>query len=171
MANCLLRLSRIGTSYGPQSPLQLTPEEGAAVVDVLQSDVYLHDARLYILLRLDASLSGGEASYEYHTITVEHVLPQNPPDGSRWTEWFPSQELRDSWVHRLANLVLLSRRKNSAAQNFDFDKKKTTYFTSSGGVSPFVLTTQVLKQAEWTPEILETRERELVAKLKQVWRL
>lgn len=157
--------------YAPESPLQLTGQEGSIVLDVLRNNVYLHDARLYILLRLDAALSGGEASYEYPTLTVEHVLPQNPPEGSVWTNWFPSQELRDHWVHRLANLVLLSRRKNSAAQNYDFDRKKASYFASSGGVSSFALTSQVLAQSTWTPAILEAREGELIGKLMQVWRL
>lgn len=157
--------------YTEGSPLQLTTQESNAVIEVLKNNVYLHDARLYILLRLDSALSGGEATYNYRTITVEHVLPQHPQDPSVWTEWFPSPELRESWVHRLANLVLLSRYKNSAAQNYDFDKKKTTYFTGYGGVSPFALTTQVLQQSTWTPNLLEAREYELIGKLKQVWRL
>jgi len=43
----------------------------------------------------------------------------------------------------LGNLALLTRKKNSAASKYDFDKKKQSYF-AQGGVFTFVLTTQVL---------------------------
>ena len=62
------------------------------------------------------------------------------------------------WVHRVANLVLLTRRKNSQAGNFDFDKKKKQYFMSAGGTSPFALTTQVLMSSTWTEEVLVRRQ-------------
>ncbi len=113
--------------------------------------------RAYVLLRLDTALSGGGAIYDYPIITIEHVLPQTPAKASNWMEWFPEELLREGWVHRLANLVLLSRRKNSEAQNFDFETKKEKYFKSDKGVSPFVLTTQVLGQADWTPTVLQAR--------------
>jgi hypothetical protein len=122
-------------------------------------------ARTMILLRLDTLLSGGGAKYDYQTITVEHVLPQSPPAGSKWITWFPDVYNRLMLVHRLGNLALLTRKKNSAASNFEFDKKKQSYF-AQGGVSPFVLTTQVLSQTEWTPPIVATRQKELLALLE-----
>jgi hypothetical protein len=85
--------------------------------------------------------------------------------------WFPEPADRDGWVHRLANLVLLSRNKNSEAQNFDFETKKEKYFTSDKGVVPFVLTTQVLKHVEWTPMVLQNRQVDLLEKLRELWSL
>jgi hypothetical protein len=123
-----------------------------------------------VLLRLDALLSGGGATYDYPTITVEHVLPQFPPQGSEWLTWFPDPEVRDSCVHTLGNLALLTRKKNSAASNYDFVYKKAAYFTKSG-VSPFPLTTQVLQHSQWTPEIVAERHKELLSVLEQQWRL
>jgi hypothetical protein len=46
----------------------------------------------------------------YPIVTIEHVLPQTPNKGSKWLEWFPEEAVRDAWVHRLANLVLLRNR-------------------------------------------------------------
>ena len=80
---------------------------------------------------------------------------------------FPEEGIRDVCVYRLANLVLLSRKKNSEAQNFDFETKKEKYFKSDKGVSPFVLTTQVLAHLEWTPEVLQTRQDALLEKIKE----
>jgi uncharacterized protein with ParB-like and HNH nuclease domain len=81
------------------------------------------------------------------------------------------KEVREKYVHRLGNLVLLSRGKNIRAENIDFDLKKRQYFTTDGGISPFVLTSQVLQHREWTPAIIEQRQNELIGALKQLWRL
>jgi len=158
--------------YAPNSPLQLTPNECTSIVENLNGDIYCNTkTRLYVLLRLDTTLSNGEAIYTFPKITVEHVLPQNPNSNSQWMKWFPNEDLRNQHVHRLGNLVLLSRSKNSKAQNFEFEAKKEKYFTGSDGVAPFALTTQVLKEQKWTPDVIERRQRELLKRLKQLWRL
>jgi hypothetical protein len=158
---------------GPVSPLQLTADDRHEALAMLQGDIYEQSARLrqYVLLRLDALLSSGDAIYSYPTVSIEHVLPRNPPANSVWVKWFSTPQLRERWVHRLGNLVLLSRRKNSQAANFDFERKKSTYFAGRDGVSPFALTTQVLRESAWTTEVLERRQRDLVGRLKQLWRL
>ena len=55
---------------------------------------------------------------------------------------FPDEEERTKWTDRLANLVLLSRTRNSNAQNYDFECIKGEYF-QRGGVVTFALTSQV----------------------------
>ena len=152
------------------SAMQLTDAEKSAVRTRLDGDVYRETTRLYTLLRLDEALSTGAATYDYKTITVEHVLPQTPAEGSVWKEEF-DDDAHTSWVHRLGNLVLLNRRKNSSAQNFEFDTKKIKYFTGRTGVSPFSLTTQVLGESTWTKSVVERRQRDALAKLIVLWRL
>jgi len=161
-----------GELYKADAPLQLTDREQNEAIKALDGDVYnlLPKLRTYILLRLDSALSGGGAIYEYDLITVEHVLPQNPEAESQWEEWFPDPKERDEVIHRLGNLALLTRKKNASARNFRFDKKKTSYFTT-GGVSPFAITTQVVKEKEWTPAVVQQRQTGLLDKLKKVWRL
>jgi len=158
--------------YASDSPLQLTEKEGRLFVKELNGDVYrqIPKRRLYILLRLDSALSDGSATYEHGVISIEHVLPQNPPVDSQWCEWFSTQSEQDCWVHRLGNLLLLNHRKNSSASNFEFDKKKTAYFMK-GGVSPFPLTTQAVSETEWTIAVVERRQNELLEHLKRVWRI
>ncbi len=158
--------------YSSTSPLQLMDEEKNKIIQVLNGDIYsIRRIRQYVLLRLDSALSEGEVVYNFRTITVEHVLPQNPALDSEWLRNFPIEEERLKYTHCIGNLVLLSRRKNSQAQNYDFAKKKERYFTTKDGVSPFVLTTQVLKQNEWTANVIESRQNELLKKLKELWRL
>jgi hypothetical protein len=86
-------------------------------------------------------------------------------------KWFPSQQQRDRYVYCLGNLVLLSCAKNTLAQNYDFHVKKQKYFTTKTCVSPFALTTQVLREQEWTPEVMARRQKELINVLKNLWRL
>ena len=122
-----------------------------------------------LLLKLDELLADTGASYDHKTITVEHVLPQKPSETSEWFTSF-SESDRDYWTDRLANLVLLSRSKNSRAQNYEFERKKNEYFNRKG-IAPFALTTQVLKEAAWTPQALESRQKVLTQLLSKEWRL
>jgi uncharacterized protein with ParB-like and HNH nuclease domain len=158
--------------YSYDSPLQLTPEENKQIINQLNGNIYLVTRiKLYVLVRLNDAISNPKIlSYSPYP-TIEHVLPQNPPQGSEWEKWFPSQEQREEYLHRLGNLVLLSASKNSEAQNFDFAVKKEKYFTSKSGVSPFALTTQVLTQSKWTPQIVEERQKYAIDTLKEIWRL
>ena len=158
--------------YQSNSPLQLTNQERNEILNTLNSNIYLiKNVPRYILLRLDSALSDGNASYEYASTTVEHVLPQNPKIPSIWTDWFPEEEERERFVHKLGNLVLLSRRKNSQSRNYDFDTKKRKYFATDRGISPFVLTTQVLQETEWTPDVIEKRQEYLIETLGDLWRI
>ena len=170
-ARVLQAIERGDPLWHDGSPLQLDASEKTFILRTLDGPVYrLLRVPLPLLLRLDGLLAGAEASYNRPIISIEHVLPQNLPGNSQWQEWFPDAEEREFWTHRLANLVLLSRRKNSSASNWDFERKKKEYFTR-GNVTPFALTTQVLATPEWTPEVLETRQRDLIGKLSKEWRL
>ena len=157
--------------HSVESRMQLSEEEKAAVRKALNDDIYLQaQVCKPLLLRLDSLLAESGADYKHKVISIEHVLPQTPKEGSIWLEWFPDLEEREMWTHRLANLVLLSRRKNSKAQNFDFERKKTEYFRRNN-VAVFALTSQVLDRNKWTPGTLIERQQELIRRLVDDWRL
>ena len=124
--------------------------------------------RKYVLLRLNELLASAPVIFNPKIVTVEHVLPQNPRRDSRWMTDFTDEE-REYWVHRLANLVLLDKKKNSEAQNYDFDEKKNRYFRSASGITPFTLTMGVIDAASWAPELLEARQRQLLETLADAW--
>lgn len=154
------------------SAFDLTLEELTETRDKLAERIYLvAPVRKYVLLRLDDLLAKQPGvSYQHKMITVEHVLPQNPKDDSVWKQDFTDDQ-RLHWTHRLGNLVLLNRAKNSEAQNYDFAKKKANYFTSSNGSAVFALTTQVLTHDVWTPAVIETRHETLLSVLHKEWEL
>lgn len=152
--------------------LMLTSREKKAFLDELDGPIYDKTrVRLPLLLRLDSALSDGAATYQDGVITVEHVMPQNPKVGSPWLSMFDNEDERYGWTHCLGNLVLLTRVKNSQASNWDFERKKSEYFSSKAGVSSFRLTSMVLKEKNWDFETLERRHTELLSKLANVWNL
>ena len=154
-----------------ESPLSLTVEERERFRDCLDGEVYpVVKTRQYILRRVDEAIGDGGARYDLLTPTVEHVLPQNPKYGSRWFDWFTAEQA-EHWRNRLANLVLLTRAKNSEASNYEFEEKKKKYFESPHGVSTYALTTQVLREKEWTPAHLAKRQKDLLGHLIREWKL
>ena len=116
-------------------------------------------------------LADKSAVYDHSVLTVEHVLPQTPSADSQWVVDFPDETTRERWVHKLANLVLLTRRKNSQAGNLDFKTKKENYFRSKGGIANFALTSSVLAESAWTLATLEKRQKGLIEAVQQHWRL
>lgn len=166
-------LRELSEGRGLDAPaFELSPNERAETVRRLDGDLYqVTRVRKYVLLRLDETLANNAGvAYDHRIITVEHVLPQQPGIRSEWRQVFTDDD-RATWTHRVANLVLLNRAKNSEAQNYDFATKKERYFAGRLGVSTFALTSQVLAQQAWTPDVLEARQRRLMGVLRQEWSL
>ncbi|MEJ7636798.1 MAG: HNH endonuclease family protein [Singulisphaera sp.] len=72
---------------------------------------------------------------------------------------------RETRTHRLANLVLLSRIKNTELSNREFDEKRKKYFKSSVNIFPNVV--KVMQYTDWTPQVLEERQEQLLDVLVQ----
>ena len=150
--------------------LQLSENEKAEMRGKLNEPIYeVPQTCKPLLLRLDSLLADTGAEYAEKIISVEHVLPQNPKDCSEWCKCFNEQE-RQYWTHRLANLVLLSKKKNTQASNLEFNQKKDKYF-NKGGTTIFSLTQKVISEDEWTPDVLQKRQKDLLDRFYREWRL
>ena len=152
--------------------LALTPAEQKQFAEALGGPIY-RQTRVCkpVLQRLDEALSSGGASYDELIVSIEHVLPQTVDAESEWATLFPDEPERSYWTHRLSNLVFLTRRINTRASNWPFAKKKTEYFNGKDGASPFPLTQGVQQAEVWSLEVLRDRQKELVSRLCQIWRL
>lgn len=172
-ATLLRALEESHSMASPVATVELTAYEQLTLRCVLQSDIYLMTARRrnYLILRLDSFLVDGAATYDPTVLTIEHVLPQTVDEGSVWATQWPNVSDRNLWLHRLANLVPLTQRRNSQAQNYDFERKKKAYFGGKQGVSSYALTTQVLNTATWTPAVVEQRQSDLLEMLSTKWEL
>ena len=127
----------------------------------IEGNIYKKQYSRHLLLKLEFLLSDNTVHLSgYKYITVEHILPQNPPDGSRWKRDFNASE-REVWTNKLANLVLISQKKNSALSNLDFEDKKKVYLKKR--IDAFHANKVFLdNNLKWTPEVLVKRQEELI---------
>lgn len=172
-ATVVAALQKDHSLSSPVKAIELRDEEKEEFRSALDSNIYWMSARRrnYLILRLDSFLADGAATYDPSVLTIEHVLPQTVDVNSEWAQKWPNPVLREVWVHRIANLVPLTQKRNSQAQNFDFNKKKSAYFGGKQGISSYVLTTQVLNTPEWTPQLIEKRQQDLLGVLADKWNL
>ena len=157
----------------PIQSIELTGEEKEKFKSVLNGEIYnlTSKRRNYVILRLDNFLADGGAIYNPKILTIEHVLPQTVSPDSDWAKNWNDENDRKIWLHRIANLVPLTRRKNSEAQNYDFDIKKSKYFYSNKGTSSYALTSQVLSVTDWTKDVVKERQTYLMKIFNSNWEL
>lgn len=132
---------------------------------ILEGNFEYNNHRLarYLLLKYEYCVSEDIVNLvDFSRITIEHVLPKKVKENSEWNEWFTKREQK-KWTNKLANLVLLSRNKNSKLSNLDFHEKKKQYF--SGKVDIFNGSKLFLNNEKWTKDILEERQEVITSKL------
>jgi len=93
---------------------------------------------------------------------LEHILPQTTID--YWKNIFTEEDI-EIWTNALANLTLLSMRKNIQAQNFSFDEKKDIYRHKDNFITSFSITQDILSYSKWTVNELEDRKEKLLIKI------
>ncbi|MDD2815044.1 MAG: DUF262 domain-containing HNH endonuclease family protein [Thiotrichaceae bacterium] len=142
--------------------------ESKALLAKLEGNIYGKPTRArYILLKLDLLYHGHTTKFNPtdETISIEHILPQTPRDGSQWKIDFDKSQ-REEWTDKLGNLVLISRRKNSAQGNQDYADKKDKYF--KGNVELFSNSIRIYSQySTWSLADLTKNHAEVLAKIKQ----
>jgi len=153
----------------------VTDEEKYAVIEAINGKVYGQTFAFYVMLRLDSALAEGgiSPSLSAPRASIEHVAPQTLREEWR-KDW--TTEAHNTWVDKIGNLVLLSKRKNSRAQNFDFIAKKETYFAGKSGqagdIATFPSVTKVLNAGDrWSPDAVAKNQVEYISLLTQAWTL
>lgn len=133
---------------------------------IIESLVYGRRFTRYVLLKLDFLFNNNhDLPMHFETLSVEHVLPQNPADNSQWARDFSPEE-RAEWTDKLGNLVLITRRKNASQGRLDYQEKKKRYFDKCIDTCPNSL--RVLHQYEkWTPEELKLNHEIVLNKLRE----
>lgn len=128
-------------------------------------DFYKKPYAKYILVKLEFLCSEHNTIRQYGATSIEHVLPQNPKADSEWNKLF-SDELKLEWTHKISNLILLSKRKNSLSSNLDFQQKKDTYFNDH--ITDLPRSLQILNIKYWTPKILMDRQNSIISLIKNI---
>ncbi|MGB3180616.1 MAG: DUF262 domain-containing HNH endonuclease family protein [Cyclobacteriaceae bacterium] len=79
----------------------------------------------YLLLKLDLIFGNFNTTIQFNknNSSVEHLIPRNIKN----TNWNINEEEHSKWLHRLGNLVLIDRRKNTSLSNRIYSEKKIRY--------------------------------------------
>ncbi len=134
-------------------------------MNVLSENIYGRRFARYVLYKLDYLYGNSDKINVPSVITAEHILPQTPKDDSQWKSDFTDQE-REEWTHKIGNLVLISRRKNSSQGRKDYEDKKTKYFKNN--IELFRNSLRVFNTySEWTPSEIKDNQQEVLYKIKQ----
>lgn len=101
---------------------------------------------------------------------VEHVLPTAWSSNPAWTKVW-NESAANHWVNKLGNLTLISGKKNIAASNDSFEKKKVTYKKTHGGLTAFEITKRIADSEKWTENEVKTRQQDLRKEVLSILKL
>ena len=138
----------------------------ADLLAALGSNIYSKKHAKYIMLKIDLLYHGNTELFSVPaTVSIEHILPQNPRPDSQWAKDFTEEE-RDEWTNKLGNLMLLSRRKNSSLSNLDYADKAKRYFDKN--IELFSNSVNIYqKHKTWTLKELTDNHEEIMRRLKE----
>ena len=137
--------------------------------EVLNDNIYRKKYAKFVLLKYAYLRMENDMVHlsNIKNISIEHILPQKPKKDSQWMANF-SEEERECWTDKLANLVLISGKKNSSLRNYNFKEKieklKELQRKRGFGIFDFMYR-EVEEYGEWTPDILKKRQDEMINKL------
>lgn len=135
---------------------------------VINGDIYGRSFAKYLLLKLDLIYRGSSTPMIPQAIaSIEHILPRNPSADSQWVKDFSAAE-REEWTNKLGNLVLISRRKNTAQGNRDYVEKKEKYFEKN--IEMFPNSIRIYQNyPEWKLSDLKKNHSDVVTELLNVY--
>lgn len=117
----------------------------------------------FILCALEKHLSGQDYNFSSDAFNIEHVLPQNAPDG--WGGF--SNDEASSLVYRLGNMTLMQSSANRSAGSESYAAKRSLYENSG-----FEITKKLAKEnMDWSPESIAMRQSWMADQATSIWRI
>ena len=115
----------------------------------------------YILTRLERQVSGHEYDRDAESFNIEHVLPQNPPQG-----WSFTDAEAQSTTYRLGNMTLLRSDENRELDNSNYASKTPVLAGSA-----FQITADIPKSfVDWNIEAVARRQSGMANLASGIWR-
>lgn len=117
----------------------------------------------FILCALEKHLSGQDYSFTSDAFNIEHVLPQNAPDG--WGGF--GNDDAEAMVYRLGNMTLLQAGANRDLGAVTYDQKRAIYEQSG-----FAITKKLANDnAEWTQGRIAAQQIWMATQATSIWRI
>jgi uncharacterized protein with ParB-like and HNH nuclease domain len=119
----------------------------------------------YLLLKLDLLMGNAATILQYNkdSSSIEHLMPQKIED----TEWKIDPIKHKEWVHRLGNLSLIDKNKNSSLSNKLFNDKKAKY---QGAIETRANTNFIfITNPDWNIDTIEANHKRSINLLTQYY--
>lgn len=116
-----------------------------------------------ILCALERHLCGQDYNFTSDAFNIEHVLPQNAPDG--WSGF--NNDDAAAMTYRLGNMILLQSGANRDLGVATYEEKRATYQKSNFAVTKKLAQDNV----EWTPERIAAQQGWMAAQATSIWRI
>lgn len=169
MIEIIRKIEKYKNSSSVIDDADIFPTKTKRLIEYLSDDIYSKKFAKYILLKLEYLNKDHSSQFnKFDYISVEHILPQNPNASSKWMTLF-SEIDHEELVHKMGNLVLLSRKKNSSLGNKDFEIKKDKYF--SGNIDSFPNSLKVMRYDSWTKARILNRQEQLLEQLNEHYKI
>ncbi|MFM9851554.1 MAG: DUF262 domain-containing protein [Sphingomonadaceae bacterium] len=115
----------------------------------------------YILCNLERQAGGNDLDRDSASLTVEHILPQNPEAG--WEHF--SETETDASIYRLGNMALLETNLNRDIGNSAFETKRSAFESSV-----FETTKKIARDnSEWTVSRIQERQNAMAKLAMSIW--
>ncbi len=116
------------------------------------------------LLGINGSLQKDAGLLNAKRCSIEHILPKSKKYWGSWSA-FDDVDAGD-WAHRAGNLTLLGPEDNKPGAKFNghFSKKQEVYKDS--GIK---LTRDLDRYDDWTPNIIEERQKKMARQAVKIW--
>jgi hypothetical protein len=117
----------------------------------------------FLLCAIEKHLSGQDLDFASATFNIEHVLPQNAPDG--WGGI--GNDDAEALLYRLGNMTLLEANRNGDLANREYGAKRSVFAQSS-----FAITSKLAADhAEWTPDRIAAHQNWMAHQAVALWRI
>lgn len=112
----------------------------------------------YLLARLEEF--SGKSSIDDTTLTIEHILPENPEDA--WVDYFG--ENWQNFNQRLGNMAIVNSADNMSQELF---KQKKPILVNSA----YSINKNLTNYSEWSEQTINSRQTKLAEIACQLWRI
>lgn len=134
----------------------------------IQTDIYGKGYAKALLMLLEYKYQDNSLEKSFKYISIEHILPQTPKPMSQWESDFTELE-RQNYTHKIGNLIIIGRRKNSSLGNLDYLQKRQKYFDKNIGSFARSLHIYNTYPAQWSPTEYKLNQQKSVDDLKELF--
>jgi hypothetical protein len=142
----------------------------AQFLAAIQSDIYGKGYVKALLMLLEYHYQDNSIEKSFNQISIEHILPQTPDAGSKWMSDFTEEERKD-FTHKIGNLIIIGRRKNSSLGNLDYAQKRQKYFDKNIGSFARSLHLYNKYPTRWTPLEYRQNSNQVIEDLKKIFEI